>query len=100
MKITPEIIMDIVAREFSLTVNDLKGRNREKRVSTARALAMDLINDRCGLPLGHIAPMFNRSYPTAYSNHRTFRKELTQASWQDIERILAARLKTFDGYSA
>lgn len=98
MKITPEIIMDIVAREFSLTVNDLKSRNREKRVSTARALAMDLINDRCGLPLGHIALMFNRSYPTAYSNHRTFRKELTQASWQDIERILAARLKTFDGY--
>ncbi len=98
MKITPERIMEIVAQEFGLTVADLISPKREKMVTIARALAMDLINDRCGIPLGHIAPLFNRSYPTAYSNHRTFRKELTQASWQDIERILAARLKTFDGY--
>jgi hypothetical protein len=36
----------------------------------------------------------------AYSNHKTFRKEILRASWADIERMLAARAKTFDGYSA
>ena len=100
MKITPERIMAIVAQEFNLTVADLISPKREKIVTTARALAMDLINDRCGLSLGRIAPMFNRSRPTAYSTHVAFRKELVHASWQDIERILAARMKTFEGYAA
>jgi len=100
VKITPERIVDIVAAEFGLSVTDLTGPKREKPVTTARALAMDLIHDRCGIPLGHIAQMFNRSYPVAYSNHKTFRKEILRASWADIERMLAARAKTFDGYSA
>ena len=99
MKITPDRIIEIVAAEYGLTRNNLVGPDRGKVATTARALAMDLICDRCGIPLGRIAPMFNRSYPTAYGNHKTFRKEILRAPWQDIERMLAARAKTFEGYA-
>lgn len=100
MKITPERIMAIVAEEYGLKVSDLTGPSRDLHVVNPRALAMDLIHDRCGMSYDNIAPLFNRSIPAAYSNSRNFRKRLLKMGWQELGKILEARSKTFNGFAA
>lgn len=100
MKITPEKVIELVLDEYGFNRDELFGPVREQKLIDARALAMDLIHDRCGLSYEQVARMFNRSKPAAYSNSRNFRKRILAMSWQELDRIIAVRNKTFIGYSA
>jgi chromosomal replication initiation ATPase DnaA len=100
VKITPDKIMAIVAEEYGLKVSDLTGPSRDWHIVDPRALAMDLIHDRCSMSYDNIAPLFNRSIPAAYSNSRNFRKRLLKMGWQELGKILEARSKTFNGFAA
>jgi chromosomal replication initiator protein len=77
-------VVQIVARHFGLTENDLLGRSRTKEIANARQLAMYLLREENGLSLIHIGDLLGGR------DHSTVRHGVEKVA-QDIDRDEAIR---------
>jgi len=77
-------VVQIVARHFHLTTEDLLGRSRTKEIANARQLAMYLLREENGLSLINIGEILGGR------DHSTVRHGVEKIS-QDIERDEGAR---------
>jgi chromosomal replication initiator protein len=89
-------VVQIVARHFGLTENDLLGRSRTKEIANARQLAMYLLREENGLSLIHIGDLLGGR------DHSTVRHGVEKVA-QDIERdegvrreVVALREKIYE----
>ncbi|HHP7232247.1 MAG TPA: chromosomal replication initiator protein DnaA [Xenococcaceae cyanobacterium] len=55
---SPEIILDVVAQELKVSVEDLKGSSRRREISTARQIGMYLMRQHTDLSLPRIGEEF------------------------------------------
>ena len=77
-------VVQIVARQFGLTENDLLGRSRTKEIASARQMAMYLLREENGLSLIHIGELLGGR------DHSTVRHGVEKVA-QDIDRNEAIR---------
>jgi chromosomal replication initiator protein len=77
-------VVQIVARHFGLTENDLLGRSRTKEIASARQMAMYLLREENGLSLIHIGELLGGR------DHSTVRHGVEKVA-QDIDRDEAIR---------
>ena len=77
-------VVQIVARHFGLTENDLLGRSRTKEIANARHLAMYLLREENGLSLIHIGDLLGGR------DHSTVRHGVEKVA-KDIDRDEAVR---------
>ena len=75
----PASVVQIVARHFGLTENDLLGRSRTKEIANARQLAMYLLREENSLSLIHIGELLGGR------DHSTVRHGVEKVA-HDIER--------------
>ena len=77
-------VVKIVARQFNLTEQDLRGRKRTKEIAGARQMAMYLLREENGLSLIHIGELLGGR------DHSTVRHGVEKVA-QDVERDEGAR---------
>ena len=70
--LTPELILDLVAKQFSVNMEDITGKKRDKSVSLARPVAMLLCRELLGLSLVQVGRIFGgRDHSSVlYSLHK------------------------------
>ena len=70
--LTPERILDLVAKQFSVNAEDITGKKRDKSVSLARPVAMLLCRELLGLSLVQVGRIFGgRDHSSVlYSLHK------------------------------
>ncbi len=94
--ITPGSILDAVADYFQVSLEALKGRSRDHKVTQARHIAIYLVREKttCGLQdLGHL--LGNRDHSTVLRGHRKIADQIsTNAS---VKRSVDEILATFSG---
>lgn len=70
-------MLAMVAEEYGVTIEEIKGRSREQPIADARMMAVYLIFRKYGYTITTLAKMFNRTHPTIlYSINRI--KELKE----------------------
>ena len=65
---TVDSILEVTARKYDVTVEDILGKSRTKNIKTARNVSMYVIKTILGLSLPAIGRMMNRDYSTVHSN--------------------------------
>ncbi len=65
---TVDTILEVTARKYDVTVEEILGKSRMKNIKTARNVAMYVIKTVLGLSLPAIGRMMNRDYSTVHSN--------------------------------
>jgi chromosomal replication initiator protein len=60
-EITPELILNEVANEFGLTLENLKSKSRSKKTVVARQMSVYLVRNILGLNFKEIAKLLNRN---------------------------------------
>lgn len=70
--LTPELILDLAAKQFSVNAEDITGKKRDKSVSLARPVAMLLCRELLGLSLVQVGRIFGgRDHSSVlYSLHK------------------------------
>ncbi len=63
--ISPDAVIELVARHFNLKQSDLRTASRSPRVTTPRQIAMYLVRRHCSLSFPEIARRFRRHHTTA-----------------------------------
>ena len=61
---TPDMIIEETARFYSITPEDIRGKNRSKNVALARQIAIYIIRTRANLSLTDIGSIFERDHTT------------------------------------
>lgn len=59
-KITPELIISLVEKNFNLKENELKANSKSKKITYPRQIAMYLLKNHTNLSLNQIAAYFNK----------------------------------------
>lgn len=74
--ITPETIIDYVAKYYKISKKDILGKGRQKEVVLARHIAIYLIRDQINIPLQQIGRFFgNRDHSTILNAIKKIEKE-------------------------
>ena len=73
---TVDTILEVTARKYDVSVEDILGKSRVKNIKTARNVAMYVIKNVLGLSLPGIGRMMNRDYSTVHSNIASIEKEI------------------------
>jgi chromosomal replication initiator protein len=98
---SPEIVIAIVAEEFDVSVEDLKGNSRRREISLARQIGMYLMRQHTGLSLPKVGEVFGGKDHTTVlyscdkiSQLRNTDPNLSQSLRQLSDRINLASRKT------
>lgn len=75
---TPEVVLEVVARQFGLRVRDLRAPDRSKPRTQARHLGAYLLRTRCGLSYPEIGRRLDRDHSTALYGVRRTEERLTR----------------------
>ena len=65
---TVEKIIEVTARKYDVTVEDILGTKRTKNIKTARNVAMYIAKQVLDLSLPQIGKFMNRDHSTVHSN--------------------------------
>jgi chromosomal replication initiator protein len=68
---TPESIIAKVSDRFDVSVEELKSKNKQRRISDARQICMYLIREMTDLSLPRIGELFNRDHTTVLHGYRS-----------------------------
>lgn len=63
-KMALSTILDLTAKHFSVSVDEIKGKSRTAHLAAARSVAMHLAKNLIDMPLTAIASAFNRTHST------------------------------------
>lgn len=74
---TVDRIISVVAKHYSVTVDDIMGSSRKKEIKTARNVAMYIVRSVTGISLPQIGAIFKRDHSTVHSNITGVEEELT-----------------------
>ena len=66
--ITPEFIMEVVAEQFGLSIQDILSKKRDDTRSSARQIAMYLTSEYTDLSKTEIGDLFNKDHSTVIHN--------------------------------
>lgn len=98
---SPEVVIAIVAEEFDVSVEDLKGNSRRREISLARQIGMYLMRQHTGLSLPKVGEVFGGKDHTTVlyscdkiSQLRNTDPNLSQTLRQLSDRINLASRKT------
>ena len=88
---TVDTILEVTARKYDVTVEEILGKSRVKNIKTARNMAMYVIKTVLGLSLPAIGRMMNRDYSTVHSNIASIEKEISidDKLSSEIQEIIA-----------
>lgn len=73
---TIDVILEVTARKYEVTVEQILGTSRKKDIKTARNVAMYCIKKVLDLSFPAIGKMMNRDHSTVYSNIQQVDQEL------------------------
>ena len=73
---TVDNVLNVTARKYDVTVEDILGKARTKDIRTARNVSMYVIRTVLNMSFPSIGKMFNRDPATVLSNIRTVEKEM------------------------
>ncbi len=76
---TVEMVLDLVARTYDVTVDELKGKSRSRRVALPRQIAMYLLRTEVGLSwpqIGHV--LGGRDHSTVMHGYRRIEEQIAQ----------------------
>lgn len=74
----PESVIARVTERFGLTVEELKSKNKQKRIAEARQVCMYLIREMTDLSLPKIGEIFNRDHTTVLHGWRTISDRMAE----------------------
>lgn len=88
---TVDTILEVTARKYDVSVEEILGKSRLKNIKTARNTAMYVIKTVLGLSLPAIGRMMNRDYSTVHSNIASIEKEISvdDKLSSEIQEIIA-----------
>jgi len=89
---SPDAIMEAVAQEYNITVSELKGPRRTRRISVPRQVAMYLLRDTAQLSFPQIGEFLGgRDHSTVMHGATKVEKSLPQdpAIREKVERVRA-----------
>jgi chromosomal replication initiator protein len=96
VEITPQIIIDVITGYFDVTVEEMMGKGKVRRLVTARQFAMYLCRELTELSLPQIGKVFGgRDHTTAMYAERKIRKSIQEdrKTFQQIQE-LTQRIKS------
>lgn len=96
VEITPQIIIDVITGYFDVTVEEMVGKGKVRRLVTARQFAMYLCRELTELSLPQIGKVFGgRDHTTAMYAERKIRKSIQEdrKTFQQIQE-LTQRIKS------
>ncbi len=76
IRVSPEEVISVVCRHFSVKMRDLRSPSRSPRVTTPRQIAMYLVRRYCGHSYPEIGRRFGRHHTTALHSDRLVRKHI------------------------
>jgi len=92
--LTPQAVLELVCRQFRLSLDDLQSRSREKRVSLPRQIAMYLCRKYTDCSLGDIGKLFKRNHATVVHAIKTISAKVARdASLAGQLHLLSDKLK-------
>ncbi len=92
---TPESIIAKVVERFGVTDEELKSKNKQRRIADARQIAMYLIREMTDLSLPRIGEIFNRDHTTVLHGWRTISNSMAEDA--EIRALLADMQKELNG---
>jgi chromosomal replication initiator protein len=88
--VSPESIVAKVSERFGVSVEELKSKNKQRRIADARQVCMYLVREMTDLSLPRIGEIFNRDHTTVLHGWRT----ISSAMAEDAEmRTLLADMQ-------
>ena len=69
--VSPESIIAKVSDRFEVSVEELKSKNKQRRISDARQICMYLIREMTDMSLPRIGELFNRDHTTVLHGYRS-----------------------------
>lgn len=82
--LTPQIIVEAVAKHFDIAAQDLLGKSQAREHSIPRKIAMYFLRTKLNLPYTKIGAHFNRDHSTVITSCRAIAKQPHQ---HDLKRI-------------
>jgi chromosomal replication initiator protein len=94
--VSPESIIAKVTEKFGISVEELKSKNKQRRISDARQISMYLIREMTDLSLPRIGEVFNRDHTTVLHGWRTISNNMAEdlemrSLLADMQRELSGR---------
>jgi len=85
VKVTVDKIIEKVSRKYSVSVQDIKGRQRKKEIAYARHMAIYLIRKLTDMSLPAIAKVFDRDHTTIMASIENIDSEIKSNSLLEID---------------
>ncbi|NES99150.1 MAG: chromosomal replication initiator protein DnaA [Sphaerospermopsis sp. SIO1G2] len=100
VEVTPEVILNVVADFFKLSIVDLKGNSRKREISWARQIGMYLMRQNTGLSLPRIGEEFGGKDHTTviYSCDKITQLQATDPTLVQTLRQLSDRINMNSRY--
>ena len=76
--VSPETIIAKVTDRFGISVEELKSKNKQRRIADARQICMYLIREMTDLSLPRIGEIFNRDHTTVLHGWRTISDNMAE----------------------
>lgn len=92
---TPESIIAKVVERFGVTEEELKSKNKQRRIADARQIAMYLIREMTDLSLPRIGEIFSRDHTTVLHGWRTISNSMAEDG--EIRSLLADMQRELNG---
>ena len=94
--VSPESIIAKVSDRFEVSVEELKSKNKQRRISDARQICMYLIREMTDLSLPRIGELFNRDHTTVLHGYRAVSTAMAddleiRSMLADMQRELTGR---------
>ncbi len=94
--VSPESIIAKVTEKFGISVEELKSKNKQRRIADARQVCMYLIREMTDLSLPRIGEIFNRDHTTVLHGWRTISDGMAQdgemrSLLSDMQRELSGK---------
>ncbi len=93
--VSPESIISKVVERFGISVEELKSKNKQRRIADARQVSMYLIREMTDLSLPRIGEIFNRDHTTVLHGWRTISDNMAQDS--EMRSLLADMQRELNG---
>lgn len=93
--VSPESIIAKVTERYGITVEELKSKNKQRRIADARQICMYLIREMTDLSLPRIGEIFNRDHTTVLHGWRTISNSMAEDL--EIRSQLADMQKELNG---
>lgn len=76
VKVDVQTIIDVVAEQYKMSVDDILGKKRNKEIVTPRQVAMYLAREMAGMSYPDIGRAFNRDYTTVIHSYEKIKVEV------------------------